>query len=110
MQKLMHRVRHGAKICRVYDKDKTPYQRVLASDQVSAEAKPRLAKLFMTLNPARLQREICRWRSWTLHPTARRGRRRNRLTPATDGRGPRDGGYLHPPFPPSCRCKVPFRI
>ena len=59
-QKLQRKERHGSIVRRVYDAAKTPYQRVLASDDVPQEAKDQLTKRFLALNPAALQREINR--------------------------------------------------
>ena len=67
-QKLVGKERHGAKLTRHYDTAKTPYQRVLASDAIAAAAKERLTALFLTLNPAALQREIHRLQSALMEP------------------------------------------
>jgi len=59
--KLIEKKRVGQnneKIKRIYDKAKTPYQRVLACDQVSKEAKQKLIEQYATLNPAELRRQI----------------------------------------------------
>lgn len=50
--------RHGEKIKRVYDIPKTPYQRVLACDEVSEESKEKLNRIYEGLNPAHLRRTI----------------------------------------------------
>ena len=46
----------------------TPYQRVLAAPEVSADAKQRLRQLYPTLNPAALLRQIqtCQEALWKL--------------------------------------------
>jgi len=49
---------NNEKIKRIYDRAKTPYQRVLECDQVSAEAKQKLMDQYATLNPAELRRQI----------------------------------------------------
>jgi hypothetical protein len=67
-QKLLRKERHGAKVRRRYDTAKTPYQRVLASDQVSTSSKDELAALFLSLNPAALQREINRLQNALIEP------------------------------------------
>lgn len=56
--KLVEKVRDGARVTRRYDKAQTPYQRVLASLDVSSSVKSRLRKRYATLNPAALKREI----------------------------------------------------
>lgn len=49
---------NNEKIKRIYDLAKTPYQRVLACDQVSEEVKQKLIAQHATLNPAELRRQI----------------------------------------------------
>ena len=49
---------HGEKIKKIYDKAKTPYQRVLECDQISEEKKEQLKKEYEQINPAALRREI----------------------------------------------------
>ena len=49
---------NGEKIKRIYDSAKTPYQRVLACEQVSEESKQKLREQYATLNPAELRRQI----------------------------------------------------
>jgi len=49
---------NGEKIKRIYDKAKTPYQRVLNCDQVSTETKRELKEQYDALNPAELRRRI----------------------------------------------------
>lgn len=48
----------GAQKAKKYDKAKTPYQRVLESEEVSEEIKERLRKRYVTLNPIKLRNEI----------------------------------------------------
>jgi len=50
--------RHGEKIKKVYDKAKTPYQRVLECNQINEEKKEQLKKQYTQLNPAALRRAI----------------------------------------------------
>ncbi len=57
-QKLIRKERHGAKAIRVYDTAKTPYQRVLASEHVAPASKEQLTALYLTLNPAKLRRDL----------------------------------------------------
>lgn len=49
---------HGEKIKRIYDKAKTPYQRVLLCDQIEEVAKQKLREQYDNLNPAELRRQI----------------------------------------------------
>jgi len=50
--------KHKEKIRKVYDQAKTPYQRVLESDTVSKKEKEKLKRIYATLNPVELRRNI----------------------------------------------------
>lgn len=56
--KLKKKVRVGSKVHRQYHKAKTPYQRLMASRQISEKKKKELKKIYDTLNPAQLKRDI----------------------------------------------------
>ncbi len=56
--KLKEKVRVNGKIHRKYDKPKTPYKRLIESDQISDDRKKELKKKYESLNPAELKREI----------------------------------------------------
>lgn len=56
--KLLSKQRVGSKIKKRYDQAKTPYQRVLLSEQVSAEVKATLEQEYATLNPLALLRQV----------------------------------------------------
>jgi hypothetical protein len=58
--KLIEKTRIGSKVTKKYDKAQTPYRRVLACPDVSEENKRVLRKLYATLNPAQLKRQITR--------------------------------------------------
>jgi hypothetical protein len=58
--KLIEKTRIGSKVIKKYDKAQTPYRRVLACPDVSAENKRALKKLYTALNPAQLKRQITR--------------------------------------------------
>ena len=58
--KLVSKERIGSKVKKKYDQAKTPYQRVMLSEDVSEENKERLRKEYVKLNPAHLKREITR--------------------------------------------------
>jgi len=58
--KLIEKTRLGSKVMKKYDKAQTPYQRVLACPDVSVDDKRTLKKLYATLNPAKLKRQITR--------------------------------------------------
>ena len=58
-QKLLAKVRTGAKISKTYDRPATPFQRVLADTRtVSRDVKTRLRRENKPLNPAAIQRQI----------------------------------------------------
>ena len=56
--KLISKIRIGGKIHRQYDTAKTPYQRVMESKGVSENKKQELKKIYLSLNPAQLKRNI----------------------------------------------------
>ena len=66
--KLISRYREGAKIRRTYDRPKTPCQRMLESEHVSAQQKRRLESQFARLDPIRLLTEMERLQQelWSL--------------------------------------------
>jgi len=57
-QKLVSKVRDGAKITKKYDTAQTPYARVSAHCEVEALPKRRLATEHSSFNPAAVQRQI----------------------------------------------------
>lgn len=56
--KLLSKERIGGKVRKKYDAAKTPYQRVLESEQVTAEVKAALQQEYLPLNPLALLRQI----------------------------------------------------
>lgn len=58
VQKLMAKVREGSRVKKIYDDPKTPYQRVLDSDQVSSEAKRKLRAIHAQLKVVELRRQL----------------------------------------------------
>jgi len=58
VMKLVSKERIGGKIHKKYDKAKTPYHRVMESNEVSAKKKKELTKIYESLNPAELKRTI----------------------------------------------------
>jgi hypothetical protein len=56
--KLIEKIRIGSKVTKKYDKPLTPYRRVLACPDVSAQDKQKLKTQYTKLNPAHLKREI----------------------------------------------------
>lgn len=78
VQKLVERVRVGARVRRRYDRAQTPYQRVCASGVLKPEDRERLAALYQDLNPLQLRRRLDAalerlWALATQAPPARRG-------------------------------------
>jgi hypothetical protein len=57
-QKLISKVRNGAKVTKKYDRATTPYQRATVDDSVGTEDKAILADTYADLNPAAVQRQI----------------------------------------------------
>lgn len=55
--KLSFKKRIGAKVKKTYEKAKTPYQRVLECATISDEIKQKLTEEYLSLNPAKLQRD-----------------------------------------------------
>lgn len=58
--KLISKVRVGGRIHRRYDVAKTPYQRVIESKDIPENKKQELKKIYLSLNPAQLKRDIDR--------------------------------------------------
>lgn len=58
--KLLQKTRVGSKVFKKHDEPKTPYQRVLDSTRVSDKDKERMKKIYLSLNPAYLKRQITR--------------------------------------------------
>ena len=56
--KLKSKERVGGRIKRKYDRAKTPYRRLIESDQISKEEKEVLTATYKSLNPAELKRTI----------------------------------------------------
>lgn len=56
--KLVSKERIGSQVKKVYDQPTTPYRRVLASPHVKQSDKNRIRKVYSTLNPAELKRNI----------------------------------------------------
>lgn len=58
VQKLVAKVREGSRVKKIYDAPKTPYQRVLDSDQVSQEAKRKLRAIHVKLKVVELRHQL----------------------------------------------------
>ena len=60
VMKLKHKSRHGAKVHKVYDTARTPYQRLLQSGIFPPEQKDALASLYQSIDPVRLRARMNR--------------------------------------------------
>lgn len=58
VMQLQHKSRHGAKVHKVYDAARTPYQRVLESGVLAPQRRAELERLYLKLNPVALKAQI----------------------------------------------------
>ena len=58
VMQLQHKSRHGAKVHKVYDLARTPYQRVLESGVLAPQRQAELEQLYLKLNPVALKAQI----------------------------------------------------
>jgi len=58
VSKLIRKSRHGAKVHKVYDTARTPYQRLLRNGVLTEDKKRELADMYGALNPVTLLKEI----------------------------------------------------
>jgi len=58
VMKLKSKTRVGGRIHRVYDEPRSPYERLLASGQISRKAAAQLQMIYDSLNPVALHREL----------------------------------------------------
>lgn len=56
--KLMSKEREGAKVSKHYDTAKTPYERLLAAGVLKEGERAAMERLYQSLNPVRLRKEI----------------------------------------------------
>jgi hypothetical protein len=56
--KLFYKTRHGAKVHKVYEQARTPYQRLLEWGVLSATKRAELASIYQDLNPVRLLQQL----------------------------------------------------
>jgi Integrase core domain len=83
--KLVARERRGSKIIKRYDDPQTPYQRLLATDHLTAEQRAQLKTQYEQLNPLRLQRELATaidtlWKMEAPDPVSERAQRLRQMT------------------------------
>jgi hypothetical protein len=81
-QKLSEKIRRGSHVQKRYDRARTPYERVLGSQQVTEAYKEKLRAQYVELNPAELDRQIRRLEEKLLYRAV------NRPAGAVDGAGP----------------------
>ena len=58
MMKLVSKSRHGAKVYKVYDRARTPYQRLLEAGVLTEANQQELTTIYHGLNPVSLLRQI----------------------------------------------------
>jgi hypothetical protein len=58
VQKLLTKTRQGARTRRVYDRAQTPYQRLCAAEILPPAKRDELDRLYQSLNPLRLRRDL----------------------------------------------------
>lgn len=58
VMKLLRKDRIRGHLKRVYDTPKTPYQRLMESNQIAPQMAKHLQQLYLSLNPAELKRQI----------------------------------------------------
>lgn len=58
VMKLKHKTRHGARVHKVYDTARTPYQRLLVSGILGSHQEQTLARLYHSLDPVQLRSQI----------------------------------------------------
>jgi hypothetical protein len=56
--KLIGKTRDGARVRKLYDIPKTPYRRLLESDCISECVRASLTEMYVSINPARLKRDM----------------------------------------------------
>lgn len=57
-QKLVEKIREGAKVRKVHDEAKTPYQRIMDDANVDSDIKGRLKRQYLSINPVTIRKEI----------------------------------------------------
>ena len=82
-QKLLEKTRQGSRVQKRYDRARTPYRRVLDSEQVTKGCKTKLRAQYRKLNPAELHRQIQRLEEALLWEATQK-----RRTAAVDGAVP----------------------
>lgn len=81
VMKLLRKERVNGKIKRIYDKPKTPHNRLIESGQVSKEREEELRETYLSLNPAELKRRIDRKLSELIRLYDRKRKKRITINP-----------------------------
>ena len=79
VMKCQEKVRIGSKLRKRYDAPRTPYQRVLESEEVKGEKKKILKKIYRKLNPAELARRITEFQDALLKQVLLKEERRKNM-------------------------------
>lgn len=74
--KLIQKTRVGSRVTKKYDTARTPYQRVLESEDIPKSAKRKLKRQYKSLNPASLKRKITRLQHKLLRMAENKSKRR----------------------------------
>jgi hypothetical protein len=80
--KLVEKTREGSRLKKRYDRARTPYARVLASNEVPRTVKQKLTEQYLTLNPARLRRDMSALQQKLFKLVASKSRRYAHVNPA----------------------------
>ena len=74
VMKLVSKERIGGRVKRKYDVPRSPYQRLMESNQISEESKRELEAIYLSLNPAQLKRSIDAKLDWLYQTYEQKGR------------------------------------
>ena len=80
--KLVEKIREASRLKKRYDRARTPYARVLASNEVSRTVKHKLTEQYLPLNPARLRRDMSALQQKLFKLVASKSRRYAHVNPA----------------------------
>jgi hypothetical protein len=84
--KLIENHREGSQVKKRYDKARTPYQRVIESEQISPAQKQKLKRQYEKLNPAGLKREINRLQNVLIEMVSRKQKGKQNVVRVGAGR------------------------
>jgi len=73
VMKLKSKERVGSQVKKHYEEARTPYERVLSSEEVSQEQKAKLGRQYEELNPAQLKREISKRQAELIESVEKKG-------------------------------------